>query len=184
MHNAIALEEDLMAEIDAWGEVAAILVPNSFHRMDAKIMKDRYPKAKVYAPAAAAKAVGKVVSVDGSYADAPGDKTVSVRHLDGMKEREGMMEVRSNDGVTAIFCDTVLNMPVLPGFFGFILHPTGQPAVPRATRWFFLKDSAALKADLGKVAATDGLVRIISGHGKLIASDAPAAMRAAVATLD
>lgn len=59
IHNAIAREDPLMAEIDAWGEVAAILVPNAFHRMDCRIMPARYPKAKVYAPAGAAKAVAK-----------------------------------------------------------------------------------------------------------------------------
>src|SRR4051812_37289070 len=49
MHNAIALDEPSMAKIDAWGEVAAILVPNAFHRQDAFILQARYPRAKVYA---------------------------------------------------------------------------------------------------------------------------------------
>src|SRR4051812_12527376 len=49
MHNAIALDDAEMAAIDAWGTVAAILVPNGFHRMDCRIMQERYPAAKVYA---------------------------------------------------------------------------------------------------------------------------------------
>src|SRR5688572_26585926 len=91
-HNAIALEEELMAEVTAFGTPAAILVPNGFHRQDAKIMKDRFPDAKVYCPGAAKKAVSQVVPVDGSYADAPQDATVRVRHLDGVKEKEGVVE--------------------------------------------------------------------------------------------
>lgn len=184
MHNAIALEEERMAEIDAWGEVAAILVPNAFHRQDAKIMKDRYPGARVYAPAGGAGAVAKVVPVDGSYSDAPGDATVTVRHLAGIKEREGVVTVRSNDGVSAIFCDTVLNLPKMSGLLAFALHPTGQPAVPRVTRWLFTRNAAELKADLEQIASVDGLTRVICGHGAAIVADAPGAMRSAIATLD
>jgi len=32
INNAIAQEDELMAEIDQWGEVAAIIVPNAFYR--------------------------------------------------------------------------------------------------------------------------------------------------------
>src|SRR5262245_38215599 len=71
MHNAIALDEPSMARIDAWGDVAAILVPNGFHRRDAFIMHARYPKAKVYAPRGAIAAASKATACAGSYADAP-----------------------------------------------------------------------------------------------------------------
>src|SRR5207237_4272316 len=97
IHNAIALEDNLMAEITAWGTPAAILVPNGFHRQDAKIMKDRFPNAKVYCPAGAKKAVSKVLPVDGSFAEVPQDGTVRVRHLEGVKAREGLVEVTSSD---------------------------------------------------------------------------------------
>jgi len=50
MHNAIALDEPSMREIDEWGEVASILIPNRFHRQDAFVMQQRYVKARVYAP--------------------------------------------------------------------------------------------------------------------------------------
>lgn len=183
MHNPIALEDEEMAAIDAWGQVAAILVPNAFHRMDSRIMKARYPAAKVYCPADAAKAVTKAVPVDGSFADVPGDSTVTTRHMQGMRDREGVIEVRSADGVSQVYCDVVLNMPVMGGVFGFLLNPTGRLSVPRATRWFFTKDAGALKADLERLAAVDGLRRIIPGHGDMVVEDAPAKLRDAASLL-
>src|ERR1700729_4058409 len=47
VHNAVALEDDAMKEIDAFGDVETIIVPNGFHRLDSKIFKERYPKAKL-----------------------------------------------------------------------------------------------------------------------------------------
>jgi len=182
VHNAIALDKPEMKELDAWGEVAAILVPNRFHRQDCRIWKDRYPKAKVYCPASASGAVGKAVAVDGSYADAPGDDGVRVRHLQGVGDREGVVEAQSGDGVTLVFCDTILNLPAMGGVLGFLLHPTGAPSVPRFTRWFFAKDKATLKADLVAL-ATRRPVRLIPGHGPVVTDGATAALEAAAGRL-
>jgi hypothetical protein len=179
MHNAIALEEELMAELDAFGELAGILVPNAFHRQDAFIMKARYPNAKVYAPGASRAAVAKAVAVDGTYDDVPTDATVQCRHLEGFP-KEGVLSVTSNDGVTQVYCDSVLHSAVDSRFpFSFLLAPLGRPAVPRATRWLFTKNNAAFGEDLRKLAAVDGLKRIIVGHGPTTDTSAADALRLA-----
>lgn len=183
MHNAIALEDQAMAKIDAWGEVAAILVPNGLHRQDAFIMQKRYPRAKVYAPRGAMRAASKATPCAGSYGDAPNDETVSLREIEGIAEREGVMLVRSADGVAAVFCDTLLNVPKMSGFFGFMLHPTGMLSVPRATSWWFAKDRQALQRDLLRVAEHEGLVRVIPGHGAVVVEDAAARLREAAGRL-
>jgi hypothetical protein len=183
MHNAIALDEASMARIDAWGEVAAILVPNRFHRMDAHIMRTRYPRAKVFAPSGALQAASKATPCDGTYADVPTDATVYVRDLDGIARREGVVVVRSPDGVTAIFCDTLLNLPKLSGLLGMMLHPTGTLSVPRPTSLFFAKDRKALRVDLEHIAAAKGLVRVIPGHGAVVATDACTRLSEAAARL-
>lgn len=183
MHNAIALDEPSMARIDAWGEVAAILVPNRFHRQDARIMQERYPKAKVYAPSGAVGAASRATPCAGTYTDVPTDASVTVREIDGIRSREGVVVVRSPDGVSAVFCDTVLNLPKLSGMMGMFLHPTGTLSVPRVTAMLFAKDRRALRADLEKIAAEEGLVRVIPGHGEVVATEAAKLLREAAERL-
>jgi hypothetical protein len=167
IHNAIALEEPLMQEIERFGTPAVIVVPNGFHRQDAKIYKDRYPKAAVHAPAAARKKVEQVVPVDGDYEQAPKDDSVRLVHLDGCKAAEGILEVKSQDGTSVVFNDAICNIPKRTGFFGFLLAPTGQPSVPRISRWLIVKDKPACSAHMMRLATPD-LKRIVVSHGRRI----------------
>jgi hypothetical protein len=177
VHNPIALEEPLMAEIEAWGAPAFLLVPNGWHRLDAPPFARRYPGAVVLCPVAAAKRVAKVVRVDGSYRDFPIDPTVALAHLDGMGEREGFLEVRSPDGVTLVFNDAVFNLPNMPGFSGLVYRltgSTGRPRVTRIARWFMVRDRRAFRAELERLAALPDLRRVIVSHGEMM-TDAPGA---------
>jgi hypothetical protein len=183
VHNAIPLDEPSMAEIDAWGEVAVILIPNRFHLQDARVMQERYAKAKVYAPSGAITAAAKATPVTGSYTDVLTDPTVTIRDLQGVGAREGVILVRSPDGVSAIFCDTLLNLPKLSGLLGILLHPTGTLSVPRPTSLLFAKDRKALRTDLEGIASADGLVRVIPGHGRVVADDASRRLRDAASRL-
>jgi hypothetical protein len=166
VHNAIALEEDLMKEIEAFGDPAVLVVPSGFHRLDAKVFKDRYPKIKVVAPEGAKKKVEQVVKVDATYAEDVGEGDVSLLHLEGLKNAEGVVSVQSGDTTTLVFNDCVNNLPKLSGLFGFLLSPTGMPAVPRITRWFMMKEGSAFRGHLEKLAETPNLKRIIVSHGK------------------
>ena len=168
VHNAIALEEDLMADVLAFGEPAALLVPNGFHRQDAKIYKQRFPNMKVYCPRGATKRVAQVVPVDGDYLAAPMDDTVQLRYLDGCKAVEGMLEVQSKDGTTVVFNDLVCNLPKLGGAGGFFLAPTGRPSVPRVSRVMMVKDKRVMGQTLLRLAAEPALRRIVVSHGSII----------------
>lgn len=181
IHNGIALEDELMAEIEAFGTPAVLVVPNGFHRQDAAIYKRRYPNLTVVCPAAARKRVAKVVPVDGDLDAAPSDDAVRLRHLDGCKRREGVMLVRSAGGVTAVFNDMLMNYAEPQGgVMGLFIAPTGRLAVPRFARWFFASDRRALRADLERIAADD-LRRIIVSHGDRVEGDAADRLRAAAA---
>jgi hypothetical protein len=168
IHSAIALAEPLMAEIEAFGKPAVLVVPNGLHRLDSKVYKERYPSLKVVSPAGARKKVEQVVKVDASYAEAPGDEDVRLLHLDGTKDGEGVIEVKSGGKTTVVFNDAVNNLPKMGGFFGFLLAPTGKPAVPRIARWMMVKDKPAFRAHLEKLAATPNLGRLIFSHGAVI----------------
>lgn len=179
VHNAIALEESLMQEIEAFGKPAVLVVPNGFHRLDAKVYKARYPEAKVYCPEGARKKVEQVVPVDGSYDDAPHDDQVSLTHLEGTKKGEGVLLVRSKEGATVTLNDALCNLPTTGGFMGFLFGPTGHPSVARIARWLVMKDKQSFKDHLTRLADTPDLTRLIVSHGKMVSNGAAEALRAA-----
>ena len=133
-----------------------------------KIYKERYPGLKVICPAGARSQVEQVVPVDATYSDALLDEDVKLFHLEGTKNTEGYLQVASNGKTTIVLNDCVNNLPKMGGFFGFLLAPTGQPAIPRITRWMMIKDKPAFRSHLEKIAATPNLTRIIVSHGKMM----------------
>lgn len=181
VHNAIALEEPLMKELEAWGEPSVLFVPNGFHRQDAAIWKKRYPKMRVIAPAAARKGVSKIVPVDGAIDAAPADETVKLVPLGGAPG-EGVLEVVSDGEVTAVFTDAILNVPKRTGVVGFFLAPTGKVSVPRFSRLMLIKDRKAFRADLEALAARSPR-RLLFGHGKPVTSDAAGELRNVIAQM-
>ena len=177
IHNGIALEEPDMARIEALGEPGFIVVPNGFHRLDAKTFKDRYPSAKVVCPRGAVPKVEQVVSVDLTYDDMPADEDVTVRHAEGCGQLEGVMIVRHGETSSVVFNDLVFNMPHVSGFAGFVLRhltaSTGGPKISRIAKLFLIKDKKAFAEDLRVLADTPGLSRIIVSHHEVI-EDRPA----------
>jgi hypothetical protein len=176
VHNAIALEEDAMNELDAWGEVKTIVVPSRFHRLDAPLFAARYPDARVICPPGATKKVQSVVRVDGTYVDTEEREGISFQVLDGMGGAEGVMEVRSTSGITLVFNDVIFNMPHIGGFSGFMLkHVTkssGGPRVTNVDKWILIEEAPAFRRHLERLAETDGLSRIIVSHHETVDVDA------------
>ncbi|MCB9565288.1 MAG: hypothetical protein H6708_33300 [Kofleriaceae bacterium] len=182
VHNAIALDEPEMKELEAWGRPTVIFVPNSFHRQDCATWKQRYPEAKVVCPPGARKRVSKIVPVDLVSEDAPGDDRARLLSIEG-SQAESILRIAAGDTVTLVFNDLVLNMPRMKGPVGFMLAPTGQVSSPRFARWMMIKDKRAFGAQLRRLADTAGLARIELGHGAPITTDAPGALRAVAAQL-
>jgi hypothetical protein len=171
-----------VASIEALGPVRWIIVPSGHHRMDAPAWKARFPEARVVAMPVSHARVGQVVGVDGDYAALPGGD-VTWQPLDGVPS-EGVFLHRAPDGaVSAIFNDAFMNLPAsLPGFKGWIVKvmgSTGGPKVTRTAKYFIVKDRPAYAAHLRRLADTPGLARVIPGHGDIVATDAPAALRRA-----
>jgi hypothetical protein len=187
VHNAIALEDAAMREIEAWGPIAFLLVPNGYHRLDAPAFHARYPSARVLAPPGSRAKVAEVVPDVGVYAEMPPDDAVSLGVLEGVGEAEGFVRVEDESGVTLVLNDAVFNMPHLPGMQGFVLkHVTcssGSPRVSRVGRFFLVKDKAAFVAQLHRLADTPKLARVIVSHHETITERPGEALRAAAATL-
>ncbi len=181
VHNAIALGEDEMREIEALGAVGTMVVPNAYHRQDARIFKQRYPSVRVLCPRAATAKVAQVVAPDGSLADDGKDADVQLTHLEGTREAEGVMQVRSPDGTTLVFNDVICNLPKTGFPMGYLMGPTGRPSTPRVIRWMVVKDRRALADHFERLAAIPDLRRVIVSHGNVIETQ-PAETLRAVAT--
>ena len=178
IHSAIALAEKEQRELEALGPPTVLLVPNRGHRLDAPAYRKRYSGLRVLAPRGGRKGIEEVVPVDGTYEDFTGDDTVRLETLKGVAEEEGVMLVRSSDGMTVVLNDVVFNMDrkkdPLGWFFTTVLGSAPGPRVSRLTQLLFVKDRKALRADLERLAATPQLVRLIVAHEK-VASGAEAA---------
>jgi hypothetical protein len=182
VHNAVALGDAEMAEIEAWGEPAILFVPNGYHRQDAAIWKKRYPGMTVVTPAGSRKRVEKVVKVDKTSEQISLDDSVSLTPIDGIPA-ESLLQVKSGDEVSLIVCDALFNMPKLGGAKNLFMGPTGKVAVSRIVRWFLVKDKRAYAAALQRMAATPGLRRVLVGHGRPVVDDPATRLRAAATQL-
>lgn len=182
INNAIALDGPSMTELEAWGEPAVLLVPNAYHKQDALIWKKRYPALTVVAPPRGAKKIGKLVAVDKLTHEAPGDDTVKVSSMDG-NPGDTLLEVRSPDGTTLVFCDQILNLKKKGGLIGFALGPTGRVSAPRVTRWFGLSDKKAFARHVERLAEKPDLARLLFGHGSSVRESCSAELRGVVEQL-
>lgn len=177
VHNGVALEEYLMREIDDWGDVRYIVVPNAYHRLDCARFKRRYSDAKIVCPKGAVKRVGEMVPVDVTFDQFPSDEDVILRHLDGTKEGEGVLIVKHETASSVVFNDLVFNMPHVSGAIGWALRyvskSTGGPVISRIARLLVVKDKNAVRRELEQLADTPALSRIIVSHHEVI-DDRPA----------
>lgn len=171
INSAIALGEAEMQEIEAFGTPSFLLVPNPQHRLDAPAYKKRYPGIQVLAPRGAREKVERVVTVDGTFEDFPPDGRVELHRLPGVGDLEGLMLVRSSDGVTVVMNDAVFNMDPKKDFLGYaittLLGSAPGPRVSRLAKLAFIKDKPALKAELERLAALPDLARLIVAHEKV-----------------
>ncbi|MEO6600900.1 MAG: hypothetical protein ABIQ16_13560 [Polyangiaceae bacterium] len=186
VYSAIALDEAEMQALESFGEPAFLIVPNDIHRMDAKIWKDRYPAARVVAPAGVRKQVEEVVPVD-EIAPHFGDPQVKFVTVPGTEEHEAALVVRTLSGTTLIVNDLIWNLDDRPGFGGWLFRVLGftggEPRIPSIVELREIKDKDALRGQLERWARIPGLNRIIVSHGKIVTSDAPGVLDRLAETL-
>lgn len=180
IYSAIALDEQEMDALEAFGEPWYMIVPNDIHRMDAKIWKDRYSDLVVVAPAGVRSKVNEVVTVQQTTADF-NDPRVSCITVPGTGEREMALLVRSALGTTLVVNDLIWNMDDRPGFGGWLFHALGftgkEPRIPGIVEMRSVKDKDALRRQLATWANISDLNRIIVSHGKIVTQDPASVLR-------
>jgi hypothetical protein len=172
VHSAVAVDDVVRAQIEALGPIKTLLVPNAWHRLDARVFKDRYPAARVLCPAGARKKVQEVVDVDGSYDDFGADTRVRMLHWRGVQEAEGILVVDGDDGTSLVVNDAVFNLPHFSGLFGLIygrfMGNCGKPVISFVFRVLVVKDKPAFRGHLRELMALPKLKRIVLSHGATI----------------
>ncbi len=186
IHSCIALGEPEMAQLEAWGRPSYLLVPSPYHRIDAGRFKARYPNLAVLCPEGATRRVSKVVVVDGSYGDFPSNEDIVVAHLDGVKNREGVVQVNGDSGTTLIFNDIMLNVQRQKGFWWTayaLAGSTGGPKVSRISKIMLVADRSVLRDHFERLANLPELVSLVPGHGPTINVDPRGVLRNMAANL-
>lgn len=188
IHNAVALDEPQMRELEAFGTPAYLIVPSQYHRLDGARFKHRYPQLKVLAPRNARSGIAKVIAVDGSYEDFPRREDVRFETPAALGGLEGVMLVRSSDGTTVVLNDAMFNMDKKQDFLGNLVTTlfgsAPGPRVSRLAKATIIKDKKAFRADLERYAALPDLARVIVAHEKVArGADASSALRTAATFL-
>jgi hypothetical protein len=62
--NAVALSDEAMREIEAWGKPALLLAPTGFHTIDLAPFKTRYPQLKIVCSEGFRGRIGRYVPMD------------------------------------------------------------------------------------------------------------------------
>jgi hypothetical protein len=169
--SAIALNEDEMTGLEAYGRPAFLIVPSDKHRLDARPWKNRYPAMQVVAPEGARAKVEDVVPVD-TVAPEFDDPNVQFVAVPGTRGHEAALVVRTPNGTTLVLNDLVGNIRSEPGSRSWLLQLAGfagkEAQIPRVVKMVMIKDANALRAQLMQWAEIESLKRILVSHGSPI----------------
>ena len=184
--NAVPVTDDTLDEIRALGTPAQLVVPQHLHMIDAHAFRTKLG-VSVYAPASTRSVVAAEVEVEGAFEDIPTDPTVVVNTVAGFRTGEGFAIVKTEARVSLLVADMVLNLRRAPGPRGLLFHLLGftgdRPKLPIPVRLRVLRDRAALRQQLGRLATTPGLARIVPSHGAVIDHEPGEVLRAIAASL-
>jgi hypothetical protein len=181
-YHAIPLEERTLAEVLAWGRPAQLVVAHSAHGLDAAAFAKRLG-VTLHGPRADEQGLRARFELAGFLEDLPRDPDVAFESLEGTKSGEPVEVVHSEGRVSLVFADAIQahgqEQPLIFRLLGF----AGEARVVPVFRFLFMRDRAALKAHLARLAETPGLARLVPCHGAIVEDDPAGALRRAAAAL-
>jgi len=172
-----------MAELEALGRPAFLIVPSERHRLDASGYAQRFPNMTVVAPSGGKEKIADVVRVDTSTPDF-GDP--SVRYVEVVAD--SALEVDCEDGLTIIVNDLIGDIHDEGGIGGWLLRVMGfagdDPHVPGPVKLTLGKHKREVAQQFRRWAERSDLRRIIVSHGDSIEVDPRGVLRKLAASLD
>jgi hypothetical protein len=181
--SAIALDESDMAELEALGKPAFLVVPSLRHRLDAPGYAQRYPDITVVSPRTGAEKIAEVVHVD-THAPDFGDPSIRYVEIAG----DSALEIDGADGLTVIVNDLIGDIHGEHGLGGWLLRTMGfageEPHVPGPVRLLLGKHKSEVANHFRRWAEREDLRRVIVSHGDPIEQAPREALRKLAASLD
>lgn len=177
--SPIEIGQPLRAEVDALGEVACLVAPNSLHHLHFATWAQAYPKARRYvAPGLAARRPD--LEFDAELGDAPAPEWAA--DLDQVLVRGNAITTEAvffhRESRTALFTDLIQQFP--PEWFSgwraivarLDLMVSSEPSTPRKFRFAF-NDRNAARASLRRILAWPS-ERVLMAHGAPVERDGQA----------
>jgi hypothetical protein len=177
--HAVPLDDATLAEVKAWGTPTRLVIGHDNHGVDAHAFRDKLG-LKLFGPKENAEGLRARWGDVGTLEDIPKDAVVQYFSCAGTKRGDATALVHSGGQASLLFSDAFMNIRTGP-FSMRLAGFTGGPKIPFVFRTLFVKDKAALKTHLDKLAGTEGLAYLVPCHGDLVSQDAAAVLRKAVA---
>jgi hypothetical protein len=179
IHNPVALDDELVADIASVGPVAELAAPNLAHHLFLGPAAKRFPTAAARGPRGLA-AKKPDVSFAGELGDEPPAAYEGALETIALAGAPGLGEVVffHRPSRTLLVTDLVFNVQrpanVATACLLTLTGTRGRLAKSRVWR-FLTKDRAALSASIARVLAWD-FTRVLMAHGDPLVDDAHAAM--------
>jgi hypothetical protein len=188
LHSVIAMSDTGMAKLDALGKPSIMIIPHGGHRMDAPFYKARYPDIRVVCPAGVRAKVEEVIKSDATCEEALPPLGVRLHEVRGFKHGEIGYEIDTEGGKLLILSDSVANSDPSSGLGGFLMRMVtdgvkGRLGVPRIVRFMMMKDKAAVRASLNKLAEIPNVKVLTVAHGRALTERCSEALKEAAAAL-
>ena len=182
--NAIPLEESALREVTSWGKPTVLVVPHDAHMIDAHAFAEKLGLA-LYGPKECEAKVRARAPMAGTYDALPGDAALRLEPVAGVKNGEPALFVTSSGGRVSLLVSDVLmnNRSDAIGFLPRLMGFSGSAKIVPVFRMMFLKDKAALRAQLERWAQVPGLVHLVPCHGDVLSTGVAEALRGAATTL-
>ena len=183
VHSAIAMDEAGMAALEAVGQPAWILVPNSLHCSDASWYGERYPSARVLVPAVKRTDLfEKVRRIDGTLdEDWPEELRDELAVVPLHGTRIGEIAIVHVPSRTLVLTDAVFNYrdKDLPWVARMIMRANsayGRFGPSRIFKSFVIEDRDAFRRSMDSLLELD-FDRVIMSHGRMLVTGGKDAMR-------
>lgn len=168
------VSEGVFDDLAQFGPVCALVAPNAYHHMGLVNWRERFPAARLFAPAQAIERVGKQTGLAGlepvSAAGPLLGERIELVDLPHCKTGETLVCVQSGRGLVWFVADVVTNMPSLPDhpIAKWIFKFSGSaPGLKfnNLAGLIMVRDKPALKRLLAAKLAADVPSWLIPSHG-------------------